>query len=201
MCTQAIVAAFPQSVCFCLLELLLWVEKTPHPSSVKSWDWYVVMKYVFVYCLGPVRLIMFLTSFFPCLLELEASKYIICLVFASGFWCCSWDLAVWMLPVGDAGQLRLETWCLQGWWFPAASQRLSDHDATAPWQPGWLLRLWQVSGATWDPLHGLSTLPAHQGASLAALPPWEFSSKAWHFLQPLHVGAKDKRINGNVTLL
>lgn len=70
----------------------------------------------------------------------------------------------WTAEDGDLG--------LQGWWLPAASQRLSDHDAfDAPLQPGWLVRLctaWQVPGATWDPLHGLSTLPAHQDASLGA---------------------------------
>lgn len=38
-------------------------ETPTYPSCVKSWGWYVVMKYVFVYCSGHVRLIMFLMSF------------------------------------------------------------------------------------------------------------------------------------------
>lgn len=73
----------------------------------------------------------------------------------------------------EGGDLGLQGW----WWLPAASQRLSDHDAfDAPLhQGGW--RGSAQPGATWDPLHGPSTLPAHQGASLAALPPWELSSK------------------------
>lgn len=36
MCTHAIVVVFSKSVCFCLLRLLLRLEKTPHPSCVKS---------------------------------------------------------------------------------------------------------------------------------------------------------------------
>lgn len=99
------------------------------------------MKYVFVYCLGYIRLIMFLTSFFLCLVKLETSKYIISLVFASAFWCFSWDLAAWMFarwisPMVDAGHLGMETWCSQGWWLLPAHQRLLGHSAIASLEPG-----------------------------------------------------------------
>lgn len=70
-------------------------KKETYPSCVRSWGWYVVMKYVFVYCSSHVRLIMFLTSFFPCLLKLEASKCIIGLVLTSGFWCWRWHSTAW----------------------------------------------------------------------------------------------------------
>lgn len=87
--------------------------ENPHLSCVKSWGWCVVMKYVFVYCSGHVRLIMFLTSFFPCRLKLEARKCIIWLVFAGGIWCC------WAHPAPCPSDVSLVCECLWGgcsWW-------------------------------------------------------------------------------------
>lgn len=182
------------------------------------------MKYVFVYCLGYVRLIMFLTSFFSCLLKPEASKYITWLMFVGGFWCCSWDLAVWIFARWIFPMVMLGTW----WWRPGSCR--GGGSLLLP-RGSWVMELLlprsqaAVSGAplSWwrehdgsEALHSLAGARCHQGllpwhhantsrgASSAApqlLPPGELSSpRVWHFPQPLRVGARDKRINGNVTL-
>lgn len=130
-CTHTTVTALLENICFfCLLRLLLrWRgEKTPtYPSCVKSWGWYVVMKYVFVYCSGHVRLIMFLMSFFPCCLKLEARKCIMWLVFAAGFdavehtqQCvpvmCPWYVNAFSVaaPGGRFSSPGMQSWVLQG---------------------------------------------------------------------------------------